>query len=510
MSYFTNERLTGSAVSSGRSWNQAEYSFVNAPTAYDCVYSWRSGRGKSSSKMLSPDVDSSEGSTLTDRINARQEAIQGYLDEVSMSAQGNAENFLTEDIGHSFGVLHAKTRVGSGSVEYRTRYDSSNRYWDRFDNPVPVGASRLYANGSVIHDTVGAYIPDFGTWFRSRGATLPNPNTSTNPSTLLPNGLDQAGHSTRLISAANPFDNQANFLATAVELLRGDIPKFVGNLRMHANEIRKLKVRFKTLKQASEYLGGQSLNVQFGWAPIIRDIGAGIELLLSVDRAMFPTDDTRRRREAPLLSIGADDQRTLEWGIVPHLTDRYNGFPVAGSRAVNSIVGPGFHRRVTINTDVTIRATADIRLTAKFRTGLKPTSANNGYVDQALTLMGLKLTPEVVWELTPWTWMIDWFANIGTIVSNVSTLGYTNAILNYAYSTLRYRATTSYVGRRPGILVPPTSAGFSDWSGNILFQEEYDMKVRMAASPFGFSVATPDLSVGQWGILASLGLARSR
>lgn len=510
MPYVTNERLSGSSTSSGKNWSSAVDSFVDAANTYDCVYSWRSGRGKSSSKVLSPDVDSAVGSSLADRINARQEAIQGYLDQVSAGAAGGPTHFLTEDIGHSFGVLHAKTRVGSGSVSYRTSYDTQDRYWFHYRNPVPSTASRLYANGSVIHNTTAAYIPDFGTWFRSRGATLPNQNTSTNPSTILPNGLNQRDHSTRLINASNPFDNQASFLATAIELLRGDVPKFVGNLRMHRDEILKLKTRFKSFKQASAYLGEQSLNVQFGWAPIMRDVADGIKLLLTVDQAIFPTDDTRRRREAQLFSIGDSSIRGIEWGLTSHLTDRYSGFPSGAHRAVNSYSGPGFVSRVPIDTDVTLQATADIRLTARYRTGLKPTSANNGYVDQALQLLGLKLTPEVIWELTPWSWMIDWFSNIGTIVSNVSTLGFTNAILNYAYSTLRYRATTSYRGVRPAQLTPPNYAGIYSWSGNIIFQEEYDMKVRMAASPFGFSVATPDLSVGQWGILSSLGLARSR
>jgi hypothetical protein len=460
--------------------------------------------------VLSPDTDSTAGSTLLDRYRARQEAIEGILDSVSAGAAGGPTHFLTEDIGHAFGVLHAKTRIGSGSVFYRTSYDSTGtKFWYSYTNPVPSVASRMRLDGTVLLNGVSNYIPDYGTWFRSRGATLPSANTSTNPSATLPNGLDQKGLSTRLISAANPFDSQADFLATAVELLRGDVPKFVGNLRIHRDNLLRLKKEFKTYKDAAKYLGEQSLNVQFGWAPIIRDIGKGLELLLGVDQALFPTDDTRRRRDSKILSTGYQTVANMEWGLTPHLSDRYSGFPTKTGPLVNRVEGPGFVTRAPLSTDLTIQATADIRLSARFRTGLKPTSANNGYVDQALTLLGLKLTPEVVWELTPWSWMIDWFSNIGTIVSNVSTLGFTNAILNYAYSTLRYRYTTSYVVRRP---VPSDTftEGVKRVTGNVLFQEEYDMKVRMAASPFGFSVATPDLSIGQWGILASLGLARSR
>ncbi len=508
MPYQTTESTSGSKVSSGTNLTDLSSWSIDATTSYDCVYSWRTGSGVDVNKML-PEPGS-EGN-LAERLLARKRVIERQLDELQLGATGSNSHFLTKDYGHDFGVYHSKTYSGQGSVSHRPWRGGDLRKWV---NPVPSTSPRLFHNGGVIYDAIGYEIPDYGRFFLDRGATLPTDTTHvTNPSTLVPYGLDQRGESTRLINVANPFENQASFAVTALELLRGDVPRVLGNLRKHYIEIQALKTRFRDIRQATKYLGEQSLNVQFGWAPIIRDVADGLKVLLSVDRALFPSDSTRRRRDAMLYSAGHTTRRGVEWATTPHLSQRYGGFPSQQTSLLfNSRSATGENRRVLLDTDIAIQGAADIRLTAKFRTGLSPTAISNGYVDRGLDLLGLKITPEVLWDLTPWTWLIDWFSNIGTIVSNVSTLGADNARLNYAYSTLRYRETVSFNSFRPPLTNDDSSKpeGYMSWDGDITFVQKNDMKVRLAASPFGFSVSTPDLSIGQWGILSSLGLARAR
>ncbi len=508
MPYQTTEKTSGSSISSGTLSDDPTTRSIDATTNYDCVYSWRTGRSVDVTKML-PEPGS-EGN-LSERLMARKKVIERQLSELELGAPGSNSHFLTKDYGHDFGVFHSKTITHPGSV--------SHRPWDGAEirtlvNPVPSTHPRLHSNGHISYDAIGAELVDIDGFFTGRGATLPSDMSYvSNPSVQYPNGLDQRGHSTRLINAANPYNNQASFLATAVELLRGDVPKVLGNLRRHYIEIQALKTRFRDVRQAAKYLGEQSLNVQFGWAPIIRDIGAGLQVLLTVDRALFPSDSTRRRRDAMLFSVGDQTRRTVEWTANTHLSSRYGSWPSQETSLLhNGRTKGGYVIRTPITTDIALSSSADIRLTAKFNTGLSPTAITNGYVDRGIELLGLKLTPEVIWELTPWSWLIDWFSNIGTIVSNVSTLGADNAKLNYAYSTLRYRESVSFNGYRPP-LITETSAkpqGYLSWSGDVAFVQQSDMKVRLAASPFGFSVSTPGLSAIQWGILASLGLARAR
>jgi hypothetical protein len=509
MPYFVNEKTSGSSISSGRESvaGNISSSFIDSTNAYDCVYSWRTGRGVDLNKML-PEPGS-EGN-LAERLLARKKVIERELSALERSAQGDSANFLTKDFGHDFGVLHFNTLASTGSV---TTVKDVGRWYEEekvYQNPVPSTAARMMENGNINYNTADLFIPDNGEYFRAKGATLPNTNMSTVPARFPPYGNDQVGNSTRLINAMNPFANQASFLATASELLRGDVPKILYDLRKHREQILRLKVQFKSFKEVSKAMGDQSLNIQFGWAPIIRDVAAGISVLLNADRALFPSDETRRRRETPVTSMGGQTTQAVEWGITPHLRNRYSGFPTeANSPLWNSRSPSGFVQRVSLPTEVALHMTTDLRLTAKFRTGLIPNQANNGWLDRGLDLLGLRLTPEVIWELTPWSWLIDWFSSMGSIIANVSTLGATNAILNYAYSTYRCRFTASYNVRHP-VIAPSSSDGVKAVTGKIGFVEKYDFKQRIAASPFGFSVSMPNLSVTQWGILASLGLARQR
>jgi hypothetical protein len=154
------------------------------------------------------------------------------------------------------------------------------------------------------------------------------------------------------------------------------------------------------------------------------------------------------------------------------------------------------------------RETIDIRTTVRFQTNLIPTASNNGYVDRLRDLLGLKLTPEVIWELTPWSWLIDWFSNIGLVVENLSNLHASNLILNYAYSTICREAVDSSVTSRPALT--SASTGYRTWEGDVVTKYETWQKVRLKASPYGFATTLNSLTGSQWAILVALGLARQR
>ena len=147
-----------------------------------------------------------------------------------------------------------------------------------------------------------------------------------------------------------------------------------------------------------------------------------------------------------------------------------------------------------------------VRTSARFLTSARPSVTNNSHLDRAIDLLGLELTPEVLWELTPWSWLIDWFSNMGTVISNLTSLGLSNTILNYAYSTARLKTGVG-MSVRPQVT---SGSGLKSFSGTFNYFFDSDLKVRIAASPFGFDVSTDLLNPGQWGILAALGLARSR
>jgi len=302
----------------------------------------------------------------------------------------------------------------------------------------------------------------------------------------------------------NPYNNKASVLATLIELLRGDVPGVLRSLRRHLNLITRMKA--SGVKNAAQALGSEYLNVTFGWSPIIKDIESSIKVLLQLDRLIFPSDSTRRSVNRVLSTRGATYTGSIFWTTGScFATQTTSGL----SWDINKFTGNSGAVEVQVAGTGSISVLEDytVRTTARFNTTARPSMSNNGHLDRTIDLLGLELTPEVIWELTPWSWLIDWFSNMGTVIGNLTNLGLSNVILNYAYSTARLRSRVGVQGK-PTIV--STGNGARQISGYFDSLYEIDHKVRIAASPFGFDVSLGSLNTGQWAILTALGLARSR
>jgi hypothetical protein len=117
-------------------------------------------------------------------------------------------------------------------------------------------------------------------------------------------------------------------------------------------------------------------------------------------------------------------------------------------------------------------------------------------------LFGLNLTPDLVWNLTPWSWAIDWFTNFGDVVSNVSDMVTDGLVMRYGYIMEHTVAKNTY-----------TLEGFSPLRGSLPVPPMSfvtETKVRRAANPFGFGFTWDGLSPRQLAIAAALGLSKRK
>jgi hypothetical protein len=118
-------------------------------------------------------------------------------------------------------------------------------------------------------------------------------------------------------------------------------------------------------------------------------------------------------------------------------------------------------------------------------------------------LYGIRPGIDTAWELTPFSWLTDWFANTGDILNNVSNFSQDGLVMPYGYIMCHQRNTTIYTGQ----VQVQTSA--STWTqvpvhGTLCFETLQ----RRPANPFGFGISLGSLSVRQLGILAALGISR--
>ena len=115
-------------------------------------------------------------------------------------------------------------------------------------------------------------------------------------------------------------------------------------------------------------------------------------------------------------------------------------------------------------------------------------------------LYGSAITPEVVWNLTPWSWATDWFANTGDVLSNVSNSMLYGQVLKYGY----LMEQTTVLDR-----FSCESDTFRAGPGPYTAVVKSIHKRRIRANPFGFGVAFGELNAYQLSILAALGMSRS-
>jgi len=109
---------------------------------------------------------------------------------------------------------------------------------------------------------------------------------------------------------------------------------------------------------------------------------------------------------------------------------------------------------------------------------------------------------DTAWNLTPWSWLVDWFSSAGSILSNLSSYLENGLTMPWGYVMCHQRKTVHYMWtgdlRIGGNWVPQV----------VLFDIVYDTKQRRKATPFGFGVSWNGLNAFQLSILAALGISR--
>ena len=466
---------------------------MTAYTGHDLVYSHRTGLQAEGAKPSSEEVYTPPKGNIVEQLVYRRQFIERKIGQIltTNTHKSRPAQWILGDQGHEFGVSHVSFILPECS--YATGSGTSRL---TYTNPVPRVWPSLKADGSATSSV--SFIGDTIGFFSSR-ANFPYYSSisgSVSESTL--NAL--AANS---INRINPLVSKGSIFATLFELARGDVPGILTNLRRHFDSISRMKA--SGIKSASQALGSEYLNNVFGWSPIIRDIQTAIDVLTSIDSLLFPSDSSRRSFKYTVASGAAQVSMQPNVGYFQPLMTGYSldpagcdwSLPHTGN-SFQSWAGSCFGG---------ISWEDSLWTTARFATGMTPNGANNAHLDRAIDLLGLKITPSLVWELTPWSWLIDWFLNIGTVIENLSSLGLSNTILNYAYSTYRRKSLLTVGLDLKNFLTASTG---NTYQGGYQFACQIDQKVRIPASPFGFGIAGSSLSASQLAILSALGLARMR
>jgi hypothetical protein len=276
--------------------------------------------------------------------------------------------------------------------------------------------------------------------------------------------------------------NPVASLAVALGELREGFPKIIGS------SLFKEQVRYAR-KAGDEYL-----NVEFGWKTMIADMMKWAHAYRNADKiySQFRRDSGRRVRRRyvfPKLDTIVKSE-VLSRSLLPG--PQHGGVFSDGNTVFPCHVEHRLIRERWFSGAFTYYLAGDSG----------PDKEWDRHAQRLNKLYGTKVTPEVVWNLAPWSWAVDWFSNAGDVVHNVTQFSQDGLVMPYGYmmekSILRAQYSIRDIPFKSGVVSDLTQV-FTN-----------TVKTRRRATPFGFGLSDADLTDRQLAIIAALGLSRSR
>lgn len=116
-------------------------------------------------------------------------------------------------------------------------------------------------------------------------------------------------------------------------------------------------------------------------------------------------------------------------------------------------------------------------------------------------LIGHRVNASTGWNLSPWSWLVDWNINIGANIANAESLSRDGLVISYAYLMCK-----THKMLRSVVHAPPTKDGRNRGPYTTIYDTV--SKKRVKASPFGFGLNPSSFTARQWSILGSLGYTK--
>ncbi len=288
----------------------------------------------------------------------------------------------------------------------------------------------------------------------------------------LPDLSDLTARGSKLIASCLPTNPVAQGSVGLAEFFREGVPKMVG--------ATVLKARAEFFKA----IGDEYLSYQFGWLPLISDIKSAAKAIIESEKILkqLVRDSGQPVRRSASLPSSYDRTETS-------FGDFYPDGPWSNQ------TGPG---NVTVTRGIYRKTWFDGCFTYHFDPG--SLSDVSRIATEARLLYGLELNPEVLWNLAPWSWLVDWVTNVGSILHNVSAFQNDGLVMPYGYAMDHSIMTVDKT-------IGPFNLGstpncFSSLTTTV------ERKERIKATPFGFGLLDSSFTNRQWAILAALGITR--
>lgn len=300
-----------------------------------------------------------------------------------------------------------------------------------------------------------------------------------------------------------------------------NLSQFLGELREGLPGLTLLtKSVFKAsignaVKATSKNVGKNYVGYQFGIAPLVSDLQKfGQSLMAATAQLTGFCEPIHRRREMvlPLVAQATSDSRSVGINWAPSLSQQALGpqFIPQITREGSFTSGSGMFpvaAEVLTSRNVNQKMWYEAEYVLVPKIGFDPSS----YIDRLETLMNTDFTISTLWELAPWSWLLDWAVKIGDSISSNELATSNRVVTNYAYAMCETEVVESYVARNMRINSANSSTLTYNGPSTYAHSHRLVSKRRIRANPFGFNPVTSSITQsGQWAILGALAAAKQR
>lgn len=324
------------------------------------------------------------------------------------------------------------------------------------------------------------------------------PSTGVGTYTPVPS-FDHVSAGSQLIAKAIPTSPVGNAAVSLGELiLPGGIPKAYTRELLEAElKVMKDLSRRSQVKSALSKAGDFHLNAAFGYAPIVSDIVNTVNVIKQGQRIIgqLERDSGRLVRRSRSLPSRIDQSGPITIGSPGLMRIGYS---------VNADTA-SLYRNQSESVGV-LTSESSIHQDIWFKGGFqyvfeKPKSFDQGleHIFQSIDkLTGVALTPERIYQLTPWSWFVDWNSSLGNVISNAQRFSEDGLIMRYGY--VMRKTVTNQIYTLKGIRFKTLNPGPISVTRQIIRKE------RFRGDPFGFSINPSAYNSRQWGILSALAM----
>ncbi len=235
--------------------------------------------------------------------------------------------------------------------------------------------------------------------------------------------------------------------------------------------------------------GGEYLNYQFGIAPTISDVKSILKTVKEADKLwkQYLRDSgrlVRRRMDMdPEVSTVTEVIDQPSWAV-----------PWYTQSAHWSSVGP-----VSITTTTTRKRWFSAAYL--YYVDQASLAGMQGFLEKSQYLYGWKPSPSGVYNLTAWSWLLDWFTNTGDVIDNISLYLEDPFLVRWAYM-MEHTIISKQVVQ--------TCVDNEGRSHLLEVHLQMDIKKRRRVNPFHLGFKGEALTGHQLAILAALGMTKGR